>query len=775
MTFSIDQFTSMPPATNPSSRPQVDNTSRRDEASGRDDYQDRDIASGRTHEDRTTTSMDNDHSNFQRHLDDEVDNRAAQDDRAAHQAESLNDSDSESLNNSDTTSKRPQDTHGNTVSQVAVTAKGPNETEPSDVTTRAHADTMVHANKGMIVKAAAGNKSKPIADAPEAISSQINPADTETVASPSSPDLASAQGNPNGEQPAVSGQSEAAATLASVGASVGATSTTSQPSSSETTAQDDEGPASIKTSHKGPVDGASGAASETPTPHYNESAQKVEASERPGWGAEHAPRSEPGTQAREAKSKNVDKASSNESDTTAKVASGTTSPIDIKGDAAEAPTSAAAPDPAAAPDDETNIAEAIAHDHIIDATEAKPNLEAPTIIAATVSGDGSPAKSEARETTGETKGNSAASDKLAAASNAPGRSDKSAASHQAENKNANLATPADPQSGTTANANAVPNASPTGVAQPLASGQGKMPMISAPAAEAVGLAQANTDKRGTRTGVKDAETPGDAAGTAKAGKAKAKGNPQSPFDPGQHKSNANSAHQAAQHQASATAANAQAASQSAQGTVFSAPAMPDPAALMNNADMSLSRGNATMEVDPVTGALHLSGTGSARMSAPNLSEVTLQFSRARMVQTPAKDIAVQIAKHLSGGVNRFDIRITPPELGRIEVKLEIAESGRISAHLVADKAETLDLLQKDRATLEKALAEAGLNADESSLEFSMREGKGDKSPDFKSLGMEVADKASDGQSAIHIENLAELEISAYGFDIVRMKRLDISI
>ncbi len=760
MTFSIDQFASLPPAANPSSRPQVDNTSRRDEASGRDDYQDRDIASRRTYEDRTTTSIDNDHSNFQRHLDDEVDNRPTQDDRAAHHAESLNDS--------DTASKRPQDTHGNTVSQVAMTAKGPNETEPTDVTTRAHADTMGHANKGMIVKAAAGNKSEPVVEAVEAISGQVKPADMETIASPSSPDSISAQGNPNDDQPAVSGQSEAAATLAPVGAPVGPTSTPSQPSTSETTAQDDEGP----------VDGASGASSETPTPHFNENAQKVEASERPGWGAEHAPRSDRGTLARELKSENANMASSTESDAGAKVASDTTSPTDIKGDAAETPTSAATPDSAAASDDETNVVEAIAPAHIIDAAEAKPNLEAPTIVAATAFGDGSPVKSETRDTTQDTKDtkdSSAASDKSATAAIAPGSSDKSAASQQAENKSANPAAPADPQAGTTANANAVPNASPTAVAQALASGQGKMPMTGAPAAEAVGLAQAGTDKRGTRTGSKDAETPGNAGGTAKAGKAKAEGNPQSPFDPGQHKSNANSAHQSAQPQGSTTAANAQAASQSTQGTVFPAPAMPDPAAPMNNVDMSLSRGNATMEVDPVTGALHLSGTGSARISAPNLSEVTMQFSRARMVQTPAKDIAVQIAKHLSGGVNRFEIRITPPELGRIEVKLEIAESGRISAHLVADKPETLDLLQKDRATLEKALAEAGLDADESSLEFSMREGKGDKNPDFKSLGMEVADKASDGQSAIHIENLAELEVSAYGFDIVRMKRLDISI
>ena len=83
-----------------------------------------------------------------------------------------------------------------------------------------------------------------------------------------------------------------------------------------------------------------------------------------------------------------------------------------------------------------------------------------------------------------------------------------------------------------------------------------------------------------------------------------------------------------------------------------------------------------MEIDPATGALQMTGTGSAKSVTPNLAEITLQFSRARMIQTPAKDLAIQIAKHAAKGVNRFDIRITPPEMGRIQVKLEIAESAK---------------------------------------------------------------------------------------------------
>jgi flagellar hook-length control protein FliK len=183
----------------------------------------------------------------------------------------------------------------------------------------------------------------------------------------------------------------------------------------------------------------------------------------------------------------------------------------------------------------------------------------------------------------------------------------------------------------------------------------------------------------------------------------------------------------------------------------------------------------TMEIDPETGALQVSSASTARPTAPGLSEVTLQFTRARMFQAPAKDIAVQIAKHVADGVNKFEIRISPPELGRIEVKLEITDGGKVSAHLVAEKSETLDLLQKDRSTLEKALAEAGLDVDQDALNFSMKEESDGEDCNFKNFGTDTSGETGEETRQIHIEQLVNTEVSTYGFDVVRMKRLDISI
>lgn len=86
-------------------------------------------------------------------------------------------------------------------------------------------------------------------------------------------------------------------------------------------------------------------------------------------------------------------------------------------------------------------------------------------------------------------------------------------------------------------------------------------------------------------------------------------------------------------------------------------------------------------------------------------------------------IAVSIVRHVGQGINRFELRLNPPELGRVEIKMNITSDGRVNAHLTVERAETLDLLQRDARFLERALNESGLNADKDSLSFSLKDQK----------------------------------------------------
>jgi chemotaxis protein MotD len=83
-------------------------------------------------------------------------------------------------------------------------------------------------------------------------------------------------------------------------------------------------------------------------------------------------------------------------------------------------------------------------------------------------------------------------------------------------------------------------------------------------------------------------------------------------------------------------------------------------------------------------------------------------------------IAVEIATQAQAGKNRFEIRLDPPELGRIDVRLHVDNGGNVTSRLTVERPETLDLLRRDAPQLERALQHAGLNT-EGGLQFSLRD------------------------------------------------------
>jgi flagellar hook-length control protein FliK len=88
---------------------------------------------------------------------------------------------------------------------------------------------------------------------------------------------------------------------------------------------------------------------------------------------------------------------------------------------------------------------------------------------------------------------------------------------------------------------------------------------------------------------------------------------------------------------------------------------------------------------------------------------------------PITGLAVEIAAHAQAGKNRFEIRLDPPELGRINVRLEVDHDGKVTSHLVADRQETLDMLRRDAPALERSLQDAGLKTGDNALQFSLRD------------------------------------------------------
>jgi len=90
-------------------------------------------------------------------------------------------------------------------------------------------------------------------------------------------------------------------------------------------------------------------------------------------------------------------------------------------------------------------------------------------------------------------------------------------------------------------------------------------------------------------------------------------------------------------------------------------------------------------------------------------------------QPPQAQVAMHIAKAMQNGTDKISIRLNPAELGRVDIKLEVARDGAVTASVIVDRPETLELLKGDARSLERALANAGLDPDSDKLSFSLRD------------------------------------------------------
>ena len=139
-------------------------------------------------------------------------------------------------------------------------------------------------------------------------------------------------------------------------------------------------------------------------------------------------------------------------------------------------------------------------------------------------------------------------------------------------------------------------------------------------------------------------------------------------------------------------------------------------------------------VDPVRAEFRITDVKIAQpidFSAVSLPSAHAAHSAAATNPTPAQTaapapvpiegIAVAIVNNAQGGRSRFEIRLDPPELGRIDVRLHIDSKGQVTSHLIVDRVETLDLLRRDAADLERSLQQAGLKTSDSGLQFSLRD------------------------------------------------------
>ena len=165
-------------------------------------------------------------------------------------------------------------------------------------------------------------------------------------------------------------------------------------------------------------------------------------------------------------------------------------------------------------------------------------------------------------------------------------------------------------------------------------------------------------------------------------------------------------------------------SQMAQGgAAIERPATLPAAALAPTAEaaqQAATRGTIDEALEEVQADRH-AAQPQARAAAPSRAGVD-HLALGRMYAppgaTPVRDFAMQVSRKVASGATRFQIRLDPPELGRVDINLEM-KGDNATLRLVVERSETLDFLARDARTLERALQDAGVKADAGQMEFSL--------------------------------------------------------
>ncbi|MCP9625488.1 flagellar hook-length control protein FliK [Rhodopseudomonas palustris] len=164
-------------------------------------------------------------------------------------------------------------------------------------------------------------------------------------------------------------------------------------------------------------------------------------------------------------------------------------------------------------------------------------------------------------------------------------------------------------------------------------------------------------------------------------------------------------------QASATAATGNAVDQ--------LNAQPKPATHQHHADAAaLAAPDPSTLQPPIQAAQPLQASTLTQQTA---AAPQLTAALATNVPVAVQDLAVTIAARANAGASRFDIRLDPAELGRIDVRIEVDRHGQVTSHLTVEKPETLAMLRQDQTQLQRALDNAGLKTGDSGLQFSLRD------------------------------------------------------
>ncbi|PZP85688.1 MAG: hypothetical protein DI582_05085 [Azospirillum brasilense] len=162
---------------------------------------------------------------------------------------------------------------------------------------------------------------------------------------------------------------------------------------------------------------------------------------------------------------------------------------------------------------------------------------------------------------------------------------------------------------------------------------------------------------------------------------------------------------------------------------------------------------------PVASVQALGQVGATTMNGVSHAATNAVAQHQPLHTSTTEQVQMALTTATRDGMDRITLQLEPADLGRVEIKMDIAADGRTQLSFVVDKAETLDALSRDARSLERSLQESGIKADAGSMQFNLRQ---QPQPQFSDMGGDAKDGSASPQHAANDNSAAPVASTSDG-------------
>ncbi|MBI1360303.1 MAG: hypothetical protein GC155_08475 [Alphaproteobacteria bacterium] len=138
-----------------------------------------------------------------------------------------------------------------------------------------------------------------------------------------------------------------------------------------------------------------------------------------------------------------------------------------------------------------------------------------------------------------------------------------------------------------------------------------------------------------------------------------------------------------------------------------------------SAPQDAPRGDASASDPLASGLSSTAGAASASPASSSTASPATTPAAPAYASSAVLQVATRAIERFDGRAQRFDVRLDPAELGRVDVRIEVGADRKVHAVLAAhDSAALSDLMRGSRA-LEKALSDAGIDLADNGIRFEL--------------------------------------------------------